>query len=45
VAVGAAVRPRHSADLEIRVARSAEDRAAHHRVRHTVFVEEQALFA
>jgi len=35
---------RRSADLEIRVAACEEDLAAHHRVRHAVFVEEQAVF-
>ena len=37
--------PRRSAHLDVRVARDAEDLAAHHRVRHAVFVEEQGIFA
>jgi putative N-acetyltransferase (TIGR04045 family) len=37
--------PRRSGDLDVRVARSEEDLAAHHRVRHAVFVEEQGIFA
>lgn len=32
-------------DLDVRVAETAEDVAAHHRVRHEVFVREQAIFA
>jgi putative N-acetyltransferase (TIGR04045 family) len=37
--------PRRSADLEVRVARDPDDLAAHHHVRHTVFVDEQHVFA
>jgi putative N-acetyltransferase (TIGR04045 family) len=36
--------PRRSADLDVRVARSEQDLAAHHRVRHAVFVQEQGIF-
>jgi len=39
----ATARPR-GRDLELRVARSADDRAAHFLVRHTVFVDEQQIF-
>jgi putative N-acetyltransferase (TIGR04045 family) len=36
---------RRRAELEIRVAASREELDGHHRVRHAVFVEEQAVFA
>jgi putative N-acetyltransferase (TIGR04045 family) len=34
-----------AAPLDVRLARTEEDRRAHHRVRHAVFVEEQGIFA
>lgn len=34
-----------SAPLDVRVARTAEDLAAHHAIRQAVFVEEQGIFA
>ena len=34
-----------ASSLEVRVARTDEDLAAHHRVRHEVFVREQGIFA
>ena len=34
----------HPVDVDVRVARSEEDVAAHHRVRRAVFVEEQGIF-
>jgi putative N-acetyltransferase (TIGR04045 family) len=34
-----------ASSLEVRVARTEEDLAAHHRVRHEVFVREQGIFA
>lgn len=33
-----------AAPLDVRLARTEEDRRAHHRVRHAVFVEEQGIF-